>query len=99
MVQNYSSVVKKWDTANNSFCKELKNMVQVSYTLAWRFYQMHRKMKIEEIYHSVSENGELTMLTLWKYIEDKGISGYSRREIGELFAAIDINGDHRLSYS
>lgn len=68
------------------------------YSLVFKFYYAHSGWDMHKIYQNVSDNGELTLLTLWRYIEDKGITGYSRADINELFSAIDINSDKRLSY-
>lgn len=73
-------------------------MAQVYYGLVFKFYQTHIRVDMHQIYSDASEKGELTLLTLWRYIEEKGITGYSRADVNELFSAIDINSDKRLSY-
>ena len=68
LCEKYFTDVKKWDTFNNSFCREVKNMSQMYYTLVYKFYFAHRATDMHSIYAKVSENGQLTLETLWRYI-------------------------------
>lgn len=56
-------------------------MAQNYYTLVYKFYRVHSGVDMHKIYQNISENGFLTLISLWEYIEKKGITGYSRADI------------------
>jgi hypothetical protein len=43
-------------------------MAQMYYSLVFKFFYAHQNIDMHKIYSNISENGELTLLTLWRYV-------------------------------
>jgi hypothetical protein len=84
---------------SNPFYPQIKQLAQVPYSLIWKFYNSNQAMSMHQMYYKISENGELSAATLWKWIEDNEMVGYSRSDISEIFGVININSNQKPKYS